>query len=889
MRNEDGAPVRLEDYRQTDFAIRHVDMTIRLFEGHADITTRMDLSRRDGADVTAPLMLDGDELVLTGLSLGDEPLDAARFDAGPDGLTIRDLPATGEFRLTIGTRVVPETNTKLMGLYRSNGIWCTQCEAEGFRRITYFLDRPDVLATYRVRLEADRNAAPVLLANGNPVEGGPLPGASEGGDPADALRHFAVWDDPFPKPSYLFAIVAGRLDSLHNSYTTASGRDVSLTIYTEPGLAERAGYAMDALKRSMRWDERRFGREYDLDVFNIVAISDFNMGAMENKGLNVFNHKYVLLDPDTATDADYAGVETVIAHEYFHNWTGNRITCRDWFQLCLKEGLTVYRDQEFSSDERSRPVKRIASVHGLKANQFPEDQGPLQHPVRPVAYREINNFYTATIYDKGAELVRMIATILGQDAFRKGMDLYFERHDGDAATVEDFIACFEDASGADLTQFFLWYRQAGTPQLEVRQIFDETSGRLTLELRQSLQAGAAGTGTLPMHIPVRFGLVGRNGGDLAPALHSADTRVEADVIHLTQEQATIVFEGLDERPYLSILRDFSAPVQLAYKESSQDRLALARLDPNPFGRWRALTDMVGDALAAAVRSGGAGTPDERMLDAMVEAAQDEALEPALRAQMASLPGEAEITRLVADNVDTDRVHDVRVEMLAALGHRGKAAFERLRAALDTQEAFSPSADSAGRRALRNTLLAPLSAALGTSELAQEAFAASRNMSDRLAALTVLAHQFPEDAATRQALAAFYDRFEEDPLVLDKWFMLQASAPHAGTLARVEALVAHPKFRLANPNRARAVLAGVAGLNPYVFHQADGAGYRWMAGMLAELDALNPQTAARMATAFRSWRSMEPGRRAAAQEALRQLQARPGLSRDLKDILDRTLA
>lgn len=877
MRDEDGVTIRLEDYRPADFQIHHVDMTVRLFEGHADIDTTLELERRPGAPADAELRLDGDELTLTTLALDGDALPTDSFEASADRLAVRGLPQSGRFRLAIGTRIEPEKNTKLMGLYRSNGVWCTQCEAEGFRRITYFLDRPDCLATYRVRLEADREAAPILLANGNPVGGGPL----------GELRHFAEWFDPHPKPSYLFAVVAGRLDALSEQFVTSSGREVALTIYTERGLSERAGYALDALKRSMRWDERRFGREYDLDVFNIVAISDFNMGAMENKGLNVFNHKYVLLDPDTATDADYAGVETVIAHEYFHNWTGNRITCRDWFQLCLKEGLTVYRDQEFSSDERSRPVKRIASVHTLKANQFPEDQGPLQHPVRPTQYREINNFYTATVYDKGSELVRMIATILGEQKFRAGMDLYFERHDGEAATVEDFVTCFEDAGGIDLTQFFLWYQQAGTPKLEVSQIYDETAGRLTVRLRQSLDKGAAGTGTRPMHIPVRYGLVGANGQDLDVRGASTEARIDGDLIHLTAEEATVTFEGLSGRPYLSILRDFSAPVDLRYNEAEADRLALARLDPNPFGRWRALTDMVGDALVAAIRNGQDSIPDG-VLDAMVAAAADETLEPALRAQMVSLPGETELTRLVAKDVDTDVIHALRVGTLAALGRRGRDTFEALRRDLADTGAFSPSAQAAGRRALRNTLLAPLAVAARDPSVAVTQYETARNMSDRLAALTVLTHHFAGSAPAEAALSAFYDRFMDDQLVLDKWFMLQSSAPDAGTLDKVVELAAHPAFRLANPNRARALLAGLAGLNPYVFHRVDGAGYRWMADMLGKLDTLNPQTAARMATAFRSWRSMEPVRREAAQAALTELAGRGGLSRDLADILDRTL-
>ncbi|RIY01310.1 aminopeptidase N [Aureimonas flava] len=878
QRTDDGQKIRLSDYRPPAFLVRHVEMRIALHDGHAAVETTIHARRAEGADPAEPLVLDGDHLSLVALALDGTAIDPRRFDAAPDRLTIRDLPGSDAFALRIETRLEPETNTELMGLYRSNGIWCTQCEAEGFRRITYFPDRPDVLATYRVRLEADHEAAPVLLSNGNPSESGDLDGG----------RHFAVWDDPHPKPSYLFALVAGRLDVLRDGFRTASGRAVDLAVYTEPGLADRATYAMDALKRSMAWDERRFGREYDLDVFNVVAISDFNMGAMENKGLNVFNHKYVLLAPDTATDADYAGVETVIAHEYFHNWTGNRITCRDWFQLCLKEGLTVYRDQEFSADERARTVKRIASVHGLKAQQFPEDQGPLQHPVRPTQYREINNFYTATVYEKGAELVRMLATILGEAGFRAGMDLYFARHDGDAATIEDFLRCFADATGADLAQFALWYDQAGTPELEVQESFGD--GRLTVSLRQSLAKGAAGTGTEPMHIPVRFGLVGADGADIAAEPVAGAAEIEGDVIHLVTAEAEVVFDGLAERPRLSMLRDFSAPVTLRHEQSREDKLALARLDPNGFGRWRALSDLLGEALRAAAVAADEAPLDPRLVEALVECAAEERLEPALRAQMIAIPGESEIARLVGANVDPEAVHRAREAAIRSVARAGAERFRAVRDGLSRSgEPFSPDASSAGRRALGNALLMFLSAAAAEPAEAFAAFRDADNMTDRMAAATILAHRFPGSSEAEEALDRFHDAFEADPLVLDKWFTLRATVPDPATLDVVRELSRHPKFTLANPNRARALIGGFATGNQRVFHRADGEGYRWTADRLGELDRLNPQTAARLATAFRSWRSYEAGRREQARAALSTLAARPDLSRDLRDILDRTLS
>ncbi|TFF20581.1 aminopeptidase N [Jiella endophytica] len=882
QRTEDGQTVKLADYQPTDFILRGVKMTLMLFEGYADVSTRLTLERRQGVLADAPLNLDGDELVLESIAVDGLTLEPSRYEATPESLKVTGLPEVGPFELAIETRIVPEQNSKLMGLYRSNGIWCTQCEAEGFRRITYFLDRPDVLAPYLVRIEADKAAAPVLLSNGNPVDSGDL----EGG------RHYAVWDDPFNKPSYLFAVVAGDLDLLPDEFVTMSGRTVTLGIYTEKGRAAQAAYAMDALKRSMAWDERRFGREYDLDVFNVVAIADFNMGAMENKGLNVFNHKYVLLDPDIATDTDYAGVETVIAHEYFHNWTGNRITCRDWFQLCLKEGLTVYRDQEFSADERERTVQRIGSVRRLKAHQFPEDQGPLQHPVRPSEYREINNFYTATVYDKGAELVRMIATLLGEAGFRAGMDLYFDRHDGEAATIEAFVACFEDATGTDLSQFALWYSQAGTPTLTVTEQWDADQRRHAVTLRQSLSKGAAGTGTEPMVLPLRFGLVGGNGEDSDAEGHvTGGAELKDDLIVLNGTEATVTFTGLADRPYLSVLRDFSAPVTLAHEQSEAARIALARLDPNLFNRWRALDDLLANGLTEAGRRPlGDATPPlgAPVIEALLASAGDDSLDPAFRAQALAMPGEADIARQIAENVDPDRVHEVVEAARLAIGTKGLAIFERLRGSLAPDAAFSPDAASAGRRALANAALGYLSAARGEPSDALAQYETAGNMTDRLGALAILVHRFPGAEGTEAALGDFYRRFEADDLVLDKWFALQAAAPYHGAVETVARLAEHPRFTMRNPNRVRALVGTFAAGNQVGFHRADGAGYHFVADKLAELDRINPQIAARIATTFRAWRSFEASRRTKLAETLRQLSEIKGLSKDLQDIVDRSL-
>ncbi|MPT22056.1 MAG: aminopeptidase N, partial [Starkeya sp.] len=622
--------------RPPDWLVDTVHLDVQLHPTAARIRARLALRPNPEGREGSPIVLDGDELQLKALHLDGVPLAGTGYVVTPQALTVL-APPQRALTLEIETVVNPSANTKLMGLYRSSGTYCTQCEAEGFRRITYFPDRPDVLAVYTTRIEAEREEAPVLLGNGNPVESGPVEGTS---------RHYAVWHDPWPKPCYLFALVGGRLDHIADDFVTATGKKVELGIYVEPGKTERAGYAMDALKRSMRWDEEVFGCEYDLDVFNIVAVADFNMGAMENKGLNIFNDKYVLASPQTATDADYANIETIIAHEYFHNWTGNRITCRDWFQLCLKEGLTVYRDHEFSADERSRPVKRITEVKILKAQQFPEDAGPLAHPVRPREYREINNFYTATVYEKGSEVVRMIRTIIGPHLFRKGMDLYFERHDGDAATIEDFVKVFADVSGQDFSQFALWYDQAGTPKVEAAFSYDAAKETFSIELAQSLGATPGQTVKKPMHIPIAFGLIGTDGEDMVPtSVEGGDVR--GDVIHLHRPSETIVFHGIKERPVPSLLRGFSAPVNLSAPLSDDDRAFLALNDSDPVARWQALTGIFNQVLlegAKRVRGDHSPAIDERNVEFAGKVASDETLDPAFCALCLTLPTESDIAR-----------------------------------------------------------------------------------------------------------------------------------------------------------------------------------------------------------------------------------------------------
>ncbi len=872
------APVRLVDYRPPDFLIDTVDLDIKLDPTATRVTARLAM-RPNGTDVTS-LTLDGDELALVSVSLDGRPLAADDFAATRDRLTIAKVP-TAPFTLEIETEINPTANTKLMGLYRTSGAYCTQCEAEGFRRITYFLDRPDVLAVYTTRIEADRGEAPILLANGNLVESGS----------ADDNRHFAIWHDPFPKPAYLFAMVAGDFGEITDTFTTMSGRVVDLRIYCEHGKEARCAYAMDALKRSMKWDETAFGREYDLDIFMIVAVSDFNMGAMENKGLNVFNDKYVLADPETATDADYAGVETVIAHEYFHNWTGNRITCRDWFQLCLKEGLTVYRDQEFSADVRSRPVKRIADVRALLARQFPEDAGPLAHPVRPEVYYEINNFYTPTVYEKGAEVVRMLRLVLGDDGFNAGMDLYFERHDGEAVTIEDFLAAFADATGKDLSQFKLWYSQSGTPEVTATGSYDPRHKTFTLTIEQKCPPTPGQPVKQPMHIPLRFGLVGPNGADLTTQA-AAGAPIEGDVIHLTEQNQTVVFNDVAARPVHSLLRDFSAPVRLVTDHSSDDLIFLTRTDSDPFNRWQAAQMLVMRDLvqrAAAHTKGQRKSTDDRLIDALGDVADDDQLEAAFRAQVLQLPSEADIAREIGQNVDPDAIaaarNDLRVAIAARLGNRLAVLVDRL----TPSGPFSTDAVAAGRRALANTALG-LMVANGSREaidLVVSRFKGADNMTDRLAALSILTSSALDERVP--ALETFYDRYRDDALVLDKWLALEATVPAPQTLARVRALLDHPAFSVNNPNRIRSLVGSFAGGNPTQFNRPDGAGFAFVADFVTDLDKRNPQTAARLLISFRSWRALEPGRRARAEDTLKSVAAQADLSTDLQDIVDRILA
>jgi aminopeptidase N len=879
MRTEEPRPVRLSEYRVPDWLVETVELDVKLHPTKTPVRATLKLKPNPAAGAAAPLSLDGDGLTLTSLKLNGQTLSPDQYVATPDMLTIAQ-PPRGPFTLEIETLVDPSTNTQLSGLYRSSGTFCTQCEAEGFRRITYFPDRPDVMAVYSTRIEADKAEAPVLLSNGNLVEQGDLPGG----------RHYAVWHDPFPKPSYLFALVGGKLGHVEDRFTTMSGREVVLRIYVEPGKEDRCAYAMDSLKRSMRWDEEVFGREYDLDIFMIVAVSDFNMGAMENKGLNIFNDKYILASPETATDTDFSNIEAIVAHEFFHNWTGNRITCRDWFQLCLKEGLTVFRDQEFTADERSRVVARVGDVRVLRAHQFVEDAGPLAHPVRPELYREINNFYTATVYEKGAELVRMLKTLIGPERFRQGMDLYFERHDGEAATVEQFVQCFADASGRDLSQFMRWYSQAGTPEVIATGTFDARSKTYRLDVAQVLPSTPGQSAKDPMLIPLVIGLVGRDGKDLP--LTPADGRsLERGVLTLDKAAETFVFTGIAERPVPSLNRGFSAPIKLVANLSPDDLRLLAARDSDPFNRWQAVQTLASTLLVgnvARLRAGNDPQADEGLLDALAAILADETLEPAYIAEVLSPPSEADIAREIGRDVDPDAIFRARVGLRALIGLHLSAGLTATFQRMMTPGPYSPDAESAGRRALKNVCL-DLLAATGEPhaiQLAAAQYKTADNMTDRMAALATLnQHEGPERTA---ALADFYERYRNDPLIVDKWFALQASAPGAETLERVRALTEHPAFSFSNPNRVRSLIGAFAQGNQKEFNRPDGLGYEFVADKIVALNETNPQVAARMTTAFKSWRALEAGRRSRAEAALRRIAAHPKLSRDVADIAQRAL-
>jgi len=878
-------PVRLQDYTPPAHLIDEVGLTVVLDDDWTRVTAVLRGRRNPAAGhEAAPIVLDGQDQQLLSVTLDGRRLTESDYRLEPERLVLP--PVDGDFELILEGRIRPQDNTALEGLYRSGDLYCTQCEAEGFRRITYYPDRPDVMAIFTVRIEADRERFPVLLANGNRVDAGGLPSG----------RHYAVWHDPYPKPAYLFAMVAGDLGCVEDRFVTASGREVVLQIYVDHGNEGRTGHAMESLKRSMRWDEEVYGFEYDLDIFMIVAVSAFNMGAMENKGLNIFNDKFILADPATATDGDFQRIEGIVAHEYFHNWTGNRITCRDWFQLSLKEGLTVFRDQEFSADMHDRGVKRVADARLLRTVQFPEDSGPTAHPVRPETYIEINNFYTVTVYEKGAEVVRMIHTLLGADGFRKGMDLYVERHDGQAVTCDDFVAAMEDATGADLRSFRLWYTQAGTPTLRASWTHDPLTRRLDLTLSQTVPSTSGQTTKLPMPIPVRTALIGRNGAPL-PLQIAGDEAGPAGtdrVLLIDRASTTVTFTDVPPGAVPSLLRGFSAPVRLEATWSDDDLAFLSAADDDPFGRWEALQSLSTRALLAMVAGLRDGRPvslDQRVVQAFHASLEDDRLQPAFLAELLVLPGESMLGQAL-DVWHVDEVHAARAECRRVLGEtlfdEWSALYDRLSGS-DADGSVDLSTAAMGRRALANAALGYLVASGREAGIAR-AVAQARpdgTMTRVMAALAAINDlERPEREA---ALDAFHERWRHDPLVLDKWFALKAGSARRGTLAEVEALLGHPGFSIRNPNRVRALIGGFSNGNPVRFHEADGSGYAFLAEQVLALDAINPQVAARMTQPLVRWRKFDANRGRAMTDALRRIVGRPTLSKDVYEIASKALS
>jgi len=872
-------PIRLAEYQAPPFLIESVDLVFDLGEEKTAVKARLKLHRNpDSSRRGAPLKLDGRELELQSLVLNGEALGPNRYQRDAESLTIHTVPDS--FTLDIETRIEPQNNTVLSGLYKSGGNFCTQCEPEGFRRITYFIDRPDVMARYTTTILADKARYPVLLSNGNPVDRG---------DSTNG-RHWAKWVDPFPKPSYLFALVAGDLVPVRDSFRTKDGKTVPLAIWVRRGDEDKCAHAMQSLKHAMKWDEEKFGLAYDLDVFNIVAVSDFNMGAMENKGLNIFNTKYVLAKPDTATDFDFQGIESVIAHEYFHNWTGDRVTCRDWFQLSLKEGLTVYRDQEFSADQGSRAVRRIGDVRRLRAAQFPEDAGPLAHPVQPAQYLEIDNFYTATVYNKGAEIVRMIETQLGKDGFRKGMDLYFLRHDGQAVTIEDFVAAMADANGADFAHFLRWYKQAGTPELTVTDRYDAATKSYELTIAQKTLPTPGQNDKEPLVVPLAMGLLAPDGTELPTRLEGeAAARHGTRVLVLQEAAQTYRFVDVSAKPEPSLLRGFSAPVKLKGVPLARQKF-LALHDTDPFARWEASQQVATELLlgvVAAYRRGATPSVDPELVTQMRRVLATADADPAYAAEAMSLPSES----FLADQMEVVDVEAIHAARNFARGFIGTALAAELTATyerLTDRSSFSVDGAAIGRRAMRNVALAYLAIASGESGIlrAKAQFDRDANMTDVLAALGVLS-EF-EHPARAEALAKFYERWKEEDLVVDKWFSLQATSSLPGTLARVKELTHHPAFTIKNPNRMRSLVGAFTQANQLRFHDASGAGYSFLADQVMTLDSLNPLMASRLIQPLGQWRRQDQARQALMKRELERVLALANLSKNTYEMASKSL-
>ncbi|MCL1981338.1 MAG: aminopeptidase N [Proteobacteria bacterium] len=870
----------LKDYTPPSYLIDHTDLRVEL-DPHATLV-RATLSCRANGETDQPLVLNGKRLELLRVELDGVMLASDQYSFSDELLTIPDPPSR-PFTVAMETRINPAGNTALEGLYLSAGNYCTQCEAEGFRTITCFPDRPDVMSVFTTTVIGDQTACPVLLANGNLVDSG---------DMGDG-RHYATWHDPFPKPCYLFALVAGNLVHIRDNFTTRSGRAIDLRIYVEERNQDKCGHAMRALQKAMRWDEERFGREYDLDTFMIVAVDDFNMGAMENKGLNVFNSKYVLALPEIATDVDYEGIETVVAHEYFHNWTGNRITCRDWFQLSLKEGLTVFRDQEFTADMISRPLKRIHDANIIRSFQFREDAGPMAHPVRPPSFVEINNFYTLTVYNKGAEVIRMLHTMLGPQTFRRGMDIYFARHDGQAVTCDDFIAAMEAAWGQNLDQFKRWYSQAGTPELTVAAKYDPIGQRLTLEVAQTCPPTKEAAQKEPFYMPLSVGLLNEAGRSL-PIGDEADPTTRT--LMLSERCQRFVLDKVPALPTVSFLRNFSAPVKVVFRQSDEELSRLMAHDVDPFNRWDAGQKLALRFLLAQIerfRGGDAIEVDDRLLHGLRNLLLDLDSDPAFLAMALLLPTENWISQRM-DTIDPMAVFSVRQQFRALVGRNLRSELLARYQNLHSDAPYRYTAAESGRRALRNSCLAYLLAPDLTGFLDPELlilgvqqYRTGNNMTDRIAALTCVVNG--ELATGTELLADFHAQWRHDPLVVDKWLILHGGCTLPGTLDRVRSLTVHPSFTHKNPNKVRALIATFCATNHHQFHAADGAGYVFLADQVILLDNLNPQIAARMLAPLTQWRRYDAGRQALIHKQLTRISSQPSLSDDVREVAEKSLA
>ncbi|UCZ85188.1 aminopeptidase N [Pseudomonas sp. L5B5] len=885
MRTEQPKMIYLKDYQAPEYLIDETHLTFELFEDHSLVHAQLVMRRNParGAGLP-PLVLDGQQLELLSVSLSDQLLGAADYQLDDSHLTLH--PGSASFTVDTSVRIHPESNTALEGLYKSSGMFCTQCEAEGFRKITYYLDRPDVMSKFTTTVVAEQHSYPVLLSNGNPIASGP----GEDG------WHWATWEDPFMKPAYLFALVAGDLWCVEDTFSTMSGRDVALRIYVEPENIDKCQHAMTSLKKSMRWDEETYGREYDLDIFMIVAVNDFNMGAMENKGLNIFNSSAVLARAETATDAAHQRVEAIVAHEYFHNWSGNRVTCRDWFQLSLKEGFTVFRDAGFSSDMNSRTVKRIQDVAYLRTHQFAEDAGPMAHAVRPESFIEISNFYTLTVYEKGSEVVGMIHTLLGAEGFRKGSDLYFERHDGQAVTCDDFVKAMEDANGVDLTQFKRWYSQAGTPRLAVSESYDAAAKIYSLTFRQSCPQTPDKVEKQPFVIPVELGLLDSKGAAIALRLSGeATAQGTSRVISVTAAEQTFTFVDVAEQPLPSLLRGFSAPVKLSFPYNRDQLMFLMQHDSDGFNRWDAgqqLAVQVLQELIGQHQQGQALAMDPRLVTALGTVLADESLDQAMVAEMLSLPGEAYLTE-ISEVADVDAIHAAREFARRQLAeHLFDALLKRYQANREVSRATAYVAESEhfARRALQNIALSYLMLTRKPEVLAAaiEQFDSADNMTERLTALAVLVNS-PFEAEKAHALAVFAENFKDNALVMDQWFSVQAGSPLPGGLERVKALMQHPAFNIKNPNKVRALIGAFAGQNLINFHAADGSGYRFLADLVIQLNGFNPQIASRQLAPLTRWRKYDSARQALMKTELERIRASGELSSDVFEVVSKSLA